>query len=222
MLVRGLYRQLPYFFAYTVNVIVQSVALFLVSEPTMTRFYLYWSGELVSWTLGMGVIYEIYATLLKEYSVLHKVGAYIFGIMGLILMLVALWASLKTPGPDLFRLMQGALTLERSVRIVQCGLLVTLFLFASFFGLSWKNHLFGIALGFAIFVSVELAVVAIRAYSGASLNYLYAWLKPASYDLAILVWVVYIIKPQRAADLQLLPKTQLAEWNETLQELLHR
>jgi hypothetical protein len=222
MFVRGLYRRVPYFFAYTVNVVVQSIVLLLMEKPTAARFYAYWSGEVISWILGMAVIYEIYASLLKEYSSLQKLGTFLFGAISVSLVLVSLFTSLNSPGADSFRLMQGALTLERSVRIVQCGLLVALFLFSSFFGLGWKNYLFGIALGFAIFISVELAVVALRAYSGASLNHLYRWLKPGSYDLAVVVWGIYVIRSSRVADLRLLPKTQLAEWNQTLQELLHR
>jgi hypothetical protein len=222
MLIRGLYRQLPYFFSYTVAVIMEGIALSIMANPTSMRFYTYWGGEIVTWALGMAVIYEIYATLLTEYSVLQKAGALLFWIVGAILVLIASWTAFNAPGSDTFRLMQGALTLERSVRIVQCGLLVILFIFASFFGLSWKNYLFGIALGFAIFVSVELAVVAIRAYAGTSQNHFYRWLKPGSYDLAIVVWAVYIMKSWRLADLRVLPKTELAAWNETLQELLHR
>jgi hypothetical protein len=222
MVVRGLYKQLPYFFSYTAFVVLQSMTLLALYNHKNIYLYGFWFGELVSWILGLSVIYEIYANLLREYAALQKLGTILFWLAGFVLVMIAVWTAFNAPGSDQNRVYQALLTTERSLRIVQCGLLVALFVFASFFGLSWKNHLFGIALGFAIFVCIELAVVAIRAYSGASLNEFIIWLKSGSYALAILVWAVYVIKARRVEDLRALPKTELAAWNDTLQELLHR
>lgn len=222
MWVRGLYKQLPYFFAYTAFVVANSTVLLPLYRYKIIYFYSSWAGELVSWILGIAVIYEIYASLLKEYTTLEKLGTWIFRIVCMVLAIAALWTAFSVPSSDTMIFSQRALTLERSVRIVQCGLLVALFLFASFFGLSWKNYLFGVALGFAIFVCVELAIVGIRAYFGPTRNQFYVWLKSGSYNLGVLVWTFYMIKAPRMANLRTMPKTQLAEWNETLQELLHR
>ncbi|HTC94776.1 MAG TPA: hypothetical protein VK699_15150 [Terriglobales bacterium] len=222
MLVHRLYRQLPYFFSYT-TVITVTTIFYLILEPKSSLYlYSYLLGELITWALGMAVIYEIYANLLKEYAVLQKMGTILFWLTSIILVLIASWTALNTPGADVERLAKGFLTLERSLRIVQCGLLVVLFLFARFFGLSWKNYLFGIALGFATFVFFELTVVAVRAYTGVSQVPFYRFLKPASYDLGLLIWTVYVIKAWRPVDLRVLPKTELAAWNDALQELLHR
>ncbi len=220
--VRGLHQRLPYFFSYTTYIVLSNIALMGIHRYPRTYFYGYWVQEVLSWVLGSAVIYEIYANLLKEYAVLQKLGAFLFWIMGLVLVLIALWTAFNVPGSEVSRLLQALLTLERSVRIVQCGLLVVLFVFASFFGLSWKNHLFGIALGFSIFLCMELALVAIRTYSGASQNQLFSWLQSISYNLGVLVWTFYLVIPWRVAELRALPRTELAQWNDTLQELLHR
>ncbi len=222
MWVRGLHKRLPYFFSYTTYIVLSNMALIGIHRHPRTYFYGYWVQEVLSWTLGSEVIYEIYANLLKEYAVLQKLGAFLFWIMGLVLVLIALWTAFNVPGSEVSRLLQALLTLERSVRIVQCGLLVVLFVFASFFGLGWKNHLFGIALGFAIFLCMELALVAIRTYTGARQDQLFSWLQSISYNLGVLVWTLYVVKRWRVADLRRLPKTELAAWNDTLQELLHR
>src|SRR5438552_3693037 len=88
VLVRRMYRDLPYFFSYTTNIVVQSIVLFAVAPHKTAYFYVYWGGELISWMLGMAVIYEIYAALLKEYAVLHKFGTLLFRIMGIVLLLI--------------------------------------------------------------------------------------------------------------------------------------
>jgi hypothetical protein len=222
LLFRRLYRQLPYFFSYTVAVVVEGTLFLILGRSSPLYKGVYLIGEPTTWVLGMAMIYEIYTNLLKEYAVLQKLGTVLFWLTGVILVLVASWTAYSSPGADAERLLKGFLALERSVRIVQCGLLVVLFLFARFFGLSWKNHLFGIALGFATFVFFELAVVAVRAYTGASQIPYYLFLKPASYDLGLLIWIGYVVKAPRSVDLRILPKTELAAWNDALQNLLHR
>ena len=219
---RRLYQQIPYFCAYIAVVDLQGIGLWILGKqsPFYTPFY--WSGNVVSWVLGIAVIWEIYAKLLKEYAVLRKVGRVLFWIVGAILVLVAMWTAHRAPGADAERVLRGALTLERSVRIVQCGLLLVLFVFSSFFGLSWKDQLFGIALGFAVYVCTELAVVAIRAYTGHTQIPFYRYLNPAAWDVALIIWTFYVVKQWRPATVPKLPKNDLAAWNDTLRDLLHR
>jgi hypothetical protein len=223
MLFRGFYKKLPYFFTYIAYDVANTLVLWgLQKHHPVAYFHGYWYGEIVSWVLILAVIYEIYASLLKEYTSLQKLGAILFWFMGVVLVLVAFWTAFNSPGSDTLRFIRAVLTLERSMRIVQAGLLMVLFVFASFFGLSWKNYLFGIALGLSIFIFAELAIVAVRTFGGKAQNLFYVLLKPASYDLAALVWMVYLVKSWQAKDLPALPRTQLVEWNDTLQELLHR
>jgi hypothetical protein len=198
------------------------MAMFAILPYQQAFVWGYWIQNLLSWALALTAIYEIYASLLQEYATLERMGSYLFWIMGIVLVTIAVWTAFSTPGSDVSRVLQTLYTLERSVRIVECGLLLALFIFASFFGLSWKNYLFGIALGFSIFLSIQLAGVAMRAWFGPRFDKLFGWLQSFAYVLGILVWTLYFVKRTREADLRLLPKTQLAEWNETLQELLHR
>jgi len=234
MVVRGLHKQLPYFFSYTVFVVLTTLALLAILPYKQTYFWCYTIQSLISWALGFAVIYEIYATLLKQYAALQKMGEYLFWFLGLILVAIGLWAEFSASNPaagvasnpvlspEQARVLQTLFTLERSVRIVECGLLVALFVFASFFGLSWKNYLFGIALGFAVFLSMQLAAIAIRIVAGVRFDQLFGWLQSIFYNFGVLVWTFYVVKRWRVEDLRLLPKTQLVEWNDTLQELLHR
>ena len=165
MVIRGLHKRLPFFFSYATFVVLSQIPLAIVhnrySQSYETAF---WIQEFISWGLGFLVAYEIYASLLNEYPALQKLGTYLFWVMSIVLVIIALWTAFQEPGSDKSRLVDAMYRLERSIRIVEVGLLLALFVFASFFGLSWKNYLFGIALGFAIFLSTQLAVVAIRAY----------------------------------------------------------
>ena len=222
MLMRGLHKQLPYFFCYTTYVVLSNILLLAILKYPNLYFWAYWVQGLIGWSLGFAVIYEIYATLLREYTVLQKTGAYLFWITGILLVTVAVSTAVSAPGSDTSRILQTLYTLQRGVRLVEFGLLIALFVFASFFGLSWKNYVFGIALGFAIYLSIQLAVVAIRAYAGKNLDQLVSWLQSIAYTLGILVWAFYLVRRWQPAELRLIPRPELAAWNDTLRDLLHR
>jgi len=222
MLVRQVYRVLPYFFCYNATLLLQDALLLRLGPESRLYTDVYLSFQLISWALGLAIIYEIYGNLLREYPVLRKIGTVLFWVTAGILLAIAAWTAYQAPGADVERLARGFHALERSVRIVQCGLLLALFVFASFFGLSWKNQLFGIALGFAVFAFSDLAVVALRAYTGHPLSSFYKYLNPASWDVALVIWTFYVIKDWRPTNLPKLPKDELAGWNDTLRDLLHR
>ena len=58
--------------------------------------------------------------------------------------------------------MHAITTLQRSVRIVQVGLILFLLLFSRFLGVSRKQISFGISLGFGLFAGVELMLWALN------------------------------------------------------------
>src|ERR1700676_772523 len=59
-------------------------------------------------------------------------------------------------------LVHAVTTLQRSVRIVQFGLILFLLLFSRFLGVSRKQVSFGISLGFGLFAGVELMLMALN------------------------------------------------------------
>jgi hypothetical protein len=106
---------------------------------------------------------------------------------------------------------------------MQCGLLMFLFLFSRYFALSWRNYAFGIALGFGILASSDLAISAIRSQI-ADGSYILDMLGMAAYHVCVLVWVFYLAAPERITyrTSKKLPEDDLGVWNEELQRLLQQ
>jgi hypothetical protein len=114
-------------------------------------------------------------------------------------------------------LVQAVLTVQRCVRVIQCGLVLFLLLFARYLGVSWKQQSFGIAAGFGAFAGVELVAVALRASEyvseiGLSLAVM------GSYNLAILLWLGYVWRKREAREssANLLASQR---WDQSLAEL---
>jgi hypothetical protein len=91
---------------------------------------------------------------------------------------------------DHSRLAHAVITLQRSVRLVQTGLILFLLLFSRHLGVSRRQQSFGIALGFGFFASVELVILALA--SGGFLHQSsLGVVNMTTYNLAIVTWLGY-------------------------------
>jgi hypothetical protein len=223
MVRRRLHRELPMFFAFMLYDSACGVVAWLLRGQMPEYFYFYWIAEAMGAALGFAVIYEIFFNVVKRYETIHRFGFLLYRWAAVILLVFATITAATAPGIDSARIIEGILTLERGVRIVQAGLLLVLFLFASYLGLSWRSNVFGVALGFGMYATVDLALVAVFAHAGASANQLYVWAKPLAYNLMTLIWAVYMLQPQTTTQaITSLPKTEMAVWDQTLVEYLRR
>lgn len=114
--------------------------------------------------------------------------------------------------------------LDRAANILQCGLLIGLFLLSSYLGLSWRSYIFGIALGVGIIASVALAVSAIQSQVGYTYNVYLNYLTMVTYHCSVLIWMFYLLAPERSAQYTVkpTPEIDLESWNQELQRLIHQ
>jgi hypothetical protein len=113
------------------------------------------------------------------------------------------------------------MTLQSSVRVVQCGLVLFLLVFSRYLGTNWRQKSFGIALGFAAFACVELSLVALNASTGTVVNRVLAsFINMTAYNITILVWVGYMLlkSPARVPAAHMLRPQR---WEEGLSAIQH-
>jgi hypothetical protein len=114
--------------------------------------------------------------------------------------------------------MAGVALLTRSVTIIQAGLLVFLFLFPRMFGLSWRSYTFGIAFGFAIFASTELAFWAVRLTDPSEHSKSLLDLLPTgSYHVSVLVWLGYLLAAEKPVGAATYPVPEMDQWSGELE-----
>jgi len=189
---RKLHKQFPVFFSF----LLVQIAIFAVTFPIYGRaelydlyFGLYWMGEAAGAILGFKVIHEIFLDVFRPYHALKDLGTPIFKWAGLVMLLVSVVvAASNSYGQD--PIVHAVTTLDRSVYIVQVGLVLFLVIFSGFLGVSRRQLSFGIAFGCGFFAGAELLLLAM--YSGRFIghNRLNA-LNMLCYDLSALTWLVY-------------------------------
>lgn len=224
---RRLYREFPFFLAYTASHVVRfAVLLYAYSEGGSSQAlyrHAYIAAEAVDAMLSFAVIFELVAHLFRPYEGLRQLGKLLFRWAAAVLLLVAVVVAASADGGDSERFLAGLFALERSIAIVRGGLIFLLFLFSTYFGLAWRHFAFGIALGFGLLASVELAAVTMRAHLGVSSNTVLWFISAASYNCAVLIWLGYLLLPERQRRAARAPARQELEgWNRALLELLQQ
>jgi len=236
MIRRGLHRQFPMFFLYISFEIAQCFCLLGVSQYVSyfkpVYFQVYAVGLAISTAIRFAVIYELFCHFFQRYPGISEAGKVLFRCASVVLLLIALGLAVSAPGNTpapavneaaYVTLRTTTFAADRAASVLQGGLLISLFLFSSYFVLSWRSPAFGIALGMGTFAIAEFAMTALRLYVHIS-DQAYDRAAMGVYHLCVLVWMLYLVGVEREPrfTLKALPKNDLEIWNRELERLLQQ
>jgi hypothetical protein len=227
---RGLYKLFPVFLAYTIFEAVEEFTLYgmdvLPWVGVDTFWQTFWIGLIIEGLLRFVLIGELFLHLLRPWAAVASLGSRLISYTGAVLVLLATLAAAYAPIDDpRYSLISRAHILEQTLYIVQCGLVLFLFLFAAHFRLAWNNRTFGIALGLGIVSCEHLGTWAVMANGGLiDKRYLLDFLNMATYHVCVLIWCYYLLVPQKIATKSAapLPEHNLEIWNRELERLLQQ
>jgi hypothetical protein len=221
MLWRRMYKTFPVFLTYVVTQVLIFAILFPIRRwgTYAEYFYTYWILAGIALVIGFMVIHEIFLDIFRPFHTLKDLGSVLFKWAGLVMLLMAGVVAAASPASSQGPLVQSVLTVQRCVRIIQCGLILFLLIFSKYLGVSWKQRSFGIAMGFGSFAIVEQVCVALRA-SGYLREDKLNLIVMFSYNAAILVWFGYMaLKQMQRDDMTVLLTSQ--RWDQSLGDLQH-
>jgi hypothetical protein len=223
---RGLMHKFPMFVIYTAAQALQGGVLFFADHSEFVSIYHYRQAEvtftIISHILRFALIYEIFSNVFRPYPSLEQIGSLILRWGGALLLIAGIAIMVYSPGAGFERMDVGLMFVGRTVSLIQIGLLVILFLFSSYLGITWRNLVFGIALGLGLFSTVDLAVAALRVQSVPnSMSYFLDFGTMATYHICVVVWLCYILaKEEVRSPVQHVPENNLEQWNAELERLL--
>lgn len=223
LVVRKAWIKFPIFAAYAFFNLLEAAITYAVSHNGMAYFYTYWTCEAISTILGLAVVYEVFRALFSPHPALHKLASTVF--QGAIILLVVLGLIVIYQQSPTERTNIGAAVMiaAEAARIVEVGLFMFLFLFSSAFGLRWREHVFGIALGLGIFAAMDLVNATLRSEFGSGVADVLNLVTTLTFNLSLLLWTVYLITPESVPSSAELPKrAQLEQWNQAVMELISK
>ncbi len=190
---RGLHREYPYFFNYTILQVLSEPILFVIQRHSYTMYYWgYYISIALSALVSFAVLQEIFQDAFRPYEALRDLSVILFRWSALLVLLFGvMWAITAAQSSQVDTITSGILLVQRSVRLMQCGLVFFLLLFNEYLGISRRHVLFGIALGFGIFASVSMLFAAAVAHGTFVHVSILRQINSAAYDLAVLIWLGY-------------------------------
>jgi hypothetical protein len=193
MVRRKYHTVFPCFFSYILYQTLKSAGLFVLYRYFPDSYFdAYWTGNAISVVFTVAVMDEILRSLFKEYGGIQSLGIIIFRwSCGLLLLLAILGAmSGSEVGGD--RIMAAVFAFDRSMRLMQVGLFLLLILLCRLLKHYSRQPVFGIALGFGVFASVELILVSFVMRYGSGQAAMIGLVKSSAYNVVTLAWIGYL------------------------------
>src|SRR5277367_2089277 len=194
---RRLHHEFPFFFNYAIF----QVLTFAIEFPLhkwVNYYYVYWTCSALSIVVTFAVFQEIFKDAFRPYEALRDLSLILFRWCALVILLVAgMWAITSWRANQIDNITNGIYLVERSVRMMQCGLVFFMLLFSEYLGISRRNVVFGISIGFGFFAAINMLVMTVIAehtvISKANLSHI----NSAAYLASAMVWLAYTALPAK-------------------------
>jgi hypothetical protein len=217
---RKMLSDFPVFFRYSAfcaTASVVSVLAYIFYCSSDLYFYGYWVITTGTMVLEFAVLYELLVNALKPYAALIDLGKMLFRWAAVFLILAALLTAFATAGSGNSKVVAAIDLLQRTVRLMQCGLLLLFFGLEKRLGLSWRTHSMAIALGLGVYAGVDLSTSYLVDRVPAMANALHI-LNNVVYLGASALWAYSLAKaePARSNVLDSPSRLIFQRWNEAL------
>lgn len=221
LLAKRAWRKYPLFTAYIFFNLCETAATLSVYRMH-AYFYTFWICEAIGIFLGLAVVREIFTNIFAPHAALRKLAILIFRVAMVALVLLACGAIYEQSlsARSIARVVMVA---TDGTRIIELGLIMFLFLSSSAFGLHWRQNEFGIALGLGTCAAIELINVTLMTHHSPAAEQIFSVIRSFSFNFSLLIWLGYLLFPERATSSGELPKkAQLEQWNQAVTELINR
>ena len=225
-------RGRPRYRAFITYVVVQLVQfattyvlyrLFLRSLVSYVTYH--WesvAGDTVSAILTLIVLYELADQLVLSRSILVRPLRSVLRWSGAVLILIAAAVSGAIAHPGITRVTNVFATLKFSSNLIVLGLLLVLLVFSRALQVPWRSLPAGIALGFGINASAEMAASFLMSAFGSPSYLTMDLVRMAALLGCVSVWTIYVFLPERATPRAGLQRKELEFWDQEMQRMVHR
>jgi hypothetical protein len=178
----------PFFCAYNICVLAASLGAYAVYTENLQSYRrYYWGADLLTLTVGCGIILEIFKQVLEPFPGAHafarNAGLVVFGcILGFSAILSPLISSSSA--------LETALIFERNLRAVQAIFLFGILAVISYYRIEVGKNMKGMIAGYGLYIGMSLVSLALGTYAPRRFDAIAEIVQPLSYDASLLIWSV--------------------------------
>ncbi len=186
--VRRSFRLFPWFTAYVCFAVCADLARYFTSNHRSAYKVTYWWTEAGYVLLGIATMYEVFRQVFGNLG-RFRWPRYIFPVLLVVSALLALGRSEAIPSPLHDRLLISIVMSEIGVRFLQVLIFISMVVLVPLIGLQWRQHAFGITMGFGVYSTVALLTTVQFSISGQTFHLTWGWALIISYSCAVLIWL---------------------------------
>ena len=222
LIAKKVWRKYPVFCGYTFFNLFEAATTYSAFKHEILYFYAFWICEAIGIILGLAVVREVFTDVFSPHPALRKLATVIFRV-AVVGLLVLACVVIYMQSADARGIVKAVLLAAEAARLIELGLIMFLFLSASAFGLHWRQHVFGIALGLGMFAAAELTSVTLLGHVNPATVHAFSLARSISFAVSLLIWLGYLLAPERGTSSAEVPKrAQLEQWNQAVMELISR
>jgi hypothetical protein len=188
---RGLQREFPYFFNYVVLQVLSFAVEFPLRNWT-NFFWVSWTTTALSMVVSFGVLLEIFKDAFRPYEALRDLSVILFRWCALVVLLVGgMWAITSWHASEIDNLTNIIYLVGRCVRMMQCALVFFMLLFSEYLGISRRNVVFGISIGFGFYAGVNMLVITALSHTSLLSHLALKRMNSLAYLSSMVIWLAY-------------------------------
>jgi hypothetical protein len=223
---KNLRQDYPFFFSYVLFQGLSSALLHLLffrtfilhTGDTSTYFYIYWVQSALADLFALAVFRELFFAAFKPFIGLRDMARVVFRWAAVAMILIGAAIMLSSSLPSAQRITLLVAGFERAISMMQCALILFLFMGSSYLGLPRSSHVFGLSLGFGLLATANLVyyvAMAFKSYPEIANTSLLRLTPALSFAIAPAIWIIYAMWAEPAREVVDVPVTSpLLRWNE--------
>jgi hypothetical protein len=179
--------------------LIEAYSLRFASEAATNNLYcyIYWFLSIATDVCALAVMLEIFKEIFKPYDALRQLGTVLFRwILGILVVVSVVTALSSGDGKVIDVVNKSMLMFDRGLQILQCGVVLFLLLSYKFLGISFRHRVFGIAVGFGLYASVDLMALCVAAWAPARIVAVAGAVANVSAMVGYGIWLTYFFVPQ--------------------------
>jgi hypothetical protein len=192
---RGVRRNFPWFFAYTMFAILTEFTRFLVLNHPWAYYYTYWATETLYAVLGFLAIFEVFRYVFREFYVLPGFRLLIPVVAALTLGL-SVSMAIYSPPIQAPPVLAAIFVAEIAVRCLQAGIFCLLGVLVKFYAVRGRKYALAIAAGFGVLALGTLAAFLLRSEFGTKFAHVLQFVSPVAYIIAVVIWLLVFRRPE--------------------------
>ncbi len=196
LILRNAFGKFQAFFFYTAFAVLSGAAELAVHNSESIYFRVYWTSEAIYTILKFLALQEIFRLVFSSFYTIKWFRALFPGI-GTLLIIVAILRNIFQSSKEADFATATILFAEVAVGILQVGIFGLFWVLVKFFRVRWRQHAFGIALGFGLSAAGSLVVYLLRSEFGTKFDPVLRITPPIAYTLGVVVWLVTFLIPQQ-------------------------